>query len=799
MDELDNDAISALAGLYPTHDRIELLYQAAGYANAPPSFPDAVHIFRKIWRDAERGASVQPLQLVRVALNEAPRNQSLRRWLDAHEGPAAGSGRPPQPPRQASAPTSPPADSEGEVAGQPRLPDPGPSTPTTLSPVPPSPPVPGAAKANAQPREAAQDPTLPQVIKTLRFAYTGVWGAKVFWLALLTLTPILLGLKGLFSLNISIATAIYSAYHSIAFINWLSAQQIEHEARSHPKDEREFVWLRHPKECCAIYQRHRRYVRPLSIAVMVLLTATFVAKANWYWGEDHAKLKLPTWVYRILGTPQPHPLKDRLRDALLKQARAETPADFDLDHQQTSAFIDRCYVFGTPIAENANGPFYRALLTQQAFDAPNDCREHSVQRIMDLAREGPILILGDPSVRKLPPLRALRAALVTRRNPAVLIVIRECLGHYADPTFIEDCVAASINRALVSTGRAPIDAALALSLFAEDKDLWLLVDSIDDPGDPNTVESIARQLLTVSQRFDRRLVVSGRPELLESFLYERIHVDEVRRFAESLRPILLTGLSRAGFKQLAANHPNVRARFELLEAMSNCSPDSENSRLARGIARMTAVLTSPPSQMPSISEACTAGTRERVLSWALSARFDNVCYGAVCDQANVSREELRRAWAKAIQILSETPDTRQDFSVAEIAAMAWSSPPSEGVAARQLLSVLLSTGVFSVTSNGRVAVNRLWIPHAEQRPPIPKPAPIDTRERPAMPKPGSDQQVACDSAARLVASDAGFDANAYIAAQRNDARRLAKCTPTTRTPELMARIAAIRAILDKDP
>lgn len=122
----------------------------------------------------------------------------------------------------------------------------------------------------------------------LKKSYTGVWGAKVFWLAMLTILPVLVNFKiHYFHLRLSFATILYIVYHGIGWYIWAEVHQTIKLS-----DDDVGEWLK-------IYS-FSRYHHVIGWAVSVLLVMTFFARVNLeFYGSHH--LTLPEWIYEILG------------------------------------------------------------------------------------------------------------------------------------------------------------------------------------------------------------------------------------------------------------------------------------------------------------------------------------------------------------------------------------------------------------------------------------------------------------------------------------------------------------------
>ena len=123
----------------------------------------------------------------------------------------------------------------------------------------------------------------------LRKEYTGIFGLKVFWLALLTLVPLLLPLKlSWLSLDVSISTGVYALYHALGIYIWAHVKHGLDLPDLHTAEE----WLK--------WRKLRGLHRPLSYAVYALLVVTFLAKANFQFLGSH-RFPLPQFLHELVG------------------------------------------------------------------------------------------------------------------------------------------------------------------------------------------------------------------------------------------------------------------------------------------------------------------------------------------------------------------------------------------------------------------------------------------------------------------------------------------------------------------
>lgn len=143
------------------------------------------------------------------------------------------------------------------------------------------------------------EPSVAEMLMSLRRSYLGVRGSLVFLVGTFTLLPFLIQLKfDVFQLNVSLSTLIFVAYHGVGIINWIDVRQLT-------RQESDFTQSDHEKQCVDTYRRHRRLFRPLSVATFSLLALIFFAKVNLVWGDEEDRFNLPSVVYKILGIPQP--------------------------------------------------------------------------------------------------------------------------------------------------------------------------------------------------------------------------------------------------------------------------------------------------------------------------------------------------------------------------------------------------------------------------------------------------------------------------------------------------------------
>jgi hypothetical protein len=126
----------------------------------------------------------------------------------------------------------------------------------------------------------------------VRQRYTGVWGMKVFWLAVATLAPLFVKVK-LFHLTASFATIIYVVYHSTGMYIFLAIKSL---ASVPDRADRDRMLRR--------YISIDRYVtHPLGQVVIGILLATILAKVSIGWGELTWSTRLPEFLLKFLGIP----------------------------------------------------------------------------------------------------------------------------------------------------------------------------------------------------------------------------------------------------------------------------------------------------------------------------------------------------------------------------------------------------------------------------------------------------------------------------------------------------------------
>ncbi len=132
--------------------------------------------------------------------------------------------------------------------------------------------------------------------RKLRQRYTGIWGAKVFWLAIFTLGPFILQMKSYhFGVNVSFSTAVYAAYHGLGIYIYAWVFQLEKKKELFP-----------PAEHLAKVEKlvkMDRVVKPLGWSVVALLVLTFAVNATFTFGPLKGQFPLPKAAAYLLGIP----------------------------------------------------------------------------------------------------------------------------------------------------------------------------------------------------------------------------------------------------------------------------------------------------------------------------------------------------------------------------------------------------------------------------------------------------------------------------------------------------------------
>jgi hypothetical protein len=137
---------------------------------------------------------------------------------------------------------------------------------------------------------------LEREVQNLEHRYSGIGGTKVFWLAALTLVPLLVPLKvPMLSLRMSVATIIYAAYHGLGAHVWLGFRQLRESKLSIAERRRTIKQM----------ARMDRVVRFLGWVVLVLLIMTVLAKLELIIGDERHSVPLPEWLVGLLGVPKP--------------------------------------------------------------------------------------------------------------------------------------------------------------------------------------------------------------------------------------------------------------------------------------------------------------------------------------------------------------------------------------------------------------------------------------------------------------------------------------------------------------
>jgi len=138
--------------------------------------------------------------------------------------------------------------------------------------------------------------------------YSGIWGAKVFWLALFTLVPLVAQLKIVGAvenpsetyIKVSVATLVYVVYHVLGIYNFMSLAHFKKAP-----DDFEAV------ESAGLITRCWRIdiaMRVLAPVVALLLASTFLLYSKFHWGSERYTPPVPGFVYLLVGLVPPESL-----------------------------------------------------------------------------------------------------------------------------------------------------------------------------------------------------------------------------------------------------------------------------------------------------------------------------------------------------------------------------------------------------------------------------------------------------------------------------------------------------------
>jgi hypothetical protein len=134
--------------------------------------------------------------------------------------------------------------------------------------------------------------------RMLRRAYTGAWGAKVFWLALATLGPLAVRYSSnLLGLKVSISTIVYVAYHGLGIYLWLSVRTL-FDPHAFDATERTGETRR--------LARFAGIHRTIGWLVGFLIALTIAAKLTLQIGGSQYRIPAPAFVEAVLGIDEPH-------------------------------------------------------------------------------------------------------------------------------------------------------------------------------------------------------------------------------------------------------------------------------------------------------------------------------------------------------------------------------------------------------------------------------------------------------------------------------------------------------------
>ena len=142
----------------------------------------------------------------------------------------------------------------------------------------------------ATPRaHAAGHADVPAAKDALERDFTGFWGAKVFWLALFTVLPLLAPLKLHFlHLEVSPATCYYGLYHGLGIWLWASIR----DGFQRPRLYKDGDWL--------TWRRWSKVHHWLGYGVYLLLAVTFLGKVTLVFLGSHT-IPFPSWVKEFVG------------------------------------------------------------------------------------------------------------------------------------------------------------------------------------------------------------------------------------------------------------------------------------------------------------------------------------------------------------------------------------------------------------------------------------------------------------------------------------------------------------------
>ena len=130
--------------------------------------------------------------------------------------------------------------------------------------------------------------------RLIRQHYAGFWGAKVIFLALLTLIPVFVSMKiHSLGLTLGVTTFVYLPYHGLGAWVWANALQL----RSNPQ----FYEPEHKRTVIRKMAKVHKVVHPLGMLVIGLLTLTFAAKAHLPVAGKDLSIDFPGWVYEVVG------------------------------------------------------------------------------------------------------------------------------------------------------------------------------------------------------------------------------------------------------------------------------------------------------------------------------------------------------------------------------------------------------------------------------------------------------------------------------------------------------------------
>lgn len=135
---------------------------------------------------------------------------------------------------------------------------------------------------------------LPVTEANLKHQYTGLLGAKVLWLAIFTLLPVLVTLKvPKLGIHASPASLVFTLYHLLGIYIWINVQQIK-------VSEKAAEIRRNSVKLC---NRLHALVSVLVWIVFLLLALTYFVKLQVGFFGSHS-IPFPEWVRQFVGVTE---------------------------------------------------------------------------------------------------------------------------------------------------------------------------------------------------------------------------------------------------------------------------------------------------------------------------------------------------------------------------------------------------------------------------------------------------------------------------------------------------------------